>query len=88
MLSAEQYNAKLQLVLKEIKSLFDLAEIRGNDVASFIYAEKQNRAVEVYQSDGSVIIEFWENDEQLKEKEASSYEKAAEIISDWMNSDI
>lgn len=88
MLSAEQYNAKLQFVLKEIKSLFDFAEVRGSDVSSFIYAEKQNRAVEVYQSDGSVIVEFWENGEQLKEKEVSSYEKAAEIIADWMKSEI
>ncbi len=84
MFTTEQSRAKLELVLKEIKSLFDIAEIRGSEDAAFIYAEKQKRAVEVYQSDHHVIVEFWENEELLTEKEVNSYEKAAKLIVDWM----
>lgn len=86
MLGAEQYRAKLELVLKEIKSLFDLAEIRGSEDGAFIYAEKQKRAVEVYKSDHTLIVEFWENEELLQEKEVYSYEKASEAITEWMDS--
>jgi hypothetical protein len=88
MLTAEQYRAKLELVLKEIRNFFDVAEIRGNEAGSFIYAEKQKRAVELYQSGKNLIIEFWENEELLEEKEVYSHDKAAEAIIDWMKSNV
>jgi hypothetical protein len=84
MFTAEQYRAKLEMVLGEVKDLFDFAEIRGSDDAAFIYAEKQKRAVEVYKTDHIVSVEFWENGELLREKEVYSYEKAVEAITDWM----
>ena len=88
MLTAEQYRAKLELVLEEIKSLFDTAEIRGSEDAAFIFAEKQKRAVEVYKTDHIITVEFWENGELLREKEVYNYEKAAEVITDWMKKNV
>lgn len=88
MLTAAQYRAKLELVLKEIKSLFDIAEIRGSEDAAFIYAEKQKRAVEVYQSEKNIIVEFWENEELLEEREVYSYDKAADVIIERMKGKI
>jgi uncharacterized protein (UPF0179 family) len=88
MLTTEQYRAKLEIVLKEIKSLFDIAEIRGSEDSCFIYAEKQRRVVEVYKTDHTVIVEFWENNELIRENEVYSYDKAAEVITDWMQSKV
>jgi hypothetical protein len=83
----KEYREKLEEVLKQIKNYFETAEIRGNDVGSFIFAEKKNRAVEIYQSKDGVIAEFWENEEQKTEKELNSYEKATILVIDRVNSD-
>ncbi len=84
MLETEECITKLEEVLKQIESRFHVAGIRGGDVSSFIFAEKENRAIEIYQSKNAVIIEFWENEEQLTEKEVDSYEKATKLIIDWI----
>lgn len=86
MLTAEQQRAKLEMVLREIRSRFDIAEIRGGEDSGYIYAEKQKLAVEVYQAEHNVMVEFWENEELLAEKEVNSYEKAAKLIVDWIQS--
>ena len=68
MLKTEKYRVKLEEVLKNFTSRFDVAEIRGSDVGSFIFAKKGNRAVEIYQSEDSIIVELWENEEQQSEE--------------------
>jgi hypothetical protein len=57
MLKAEESRKKLEKVLKEIESRFNLAEIRGSDFASFIFAEKGNRAIEIYQPENAVVVD-------------------------------
>lgn len=84
MLKTEEYGIKLLEVLKKIEDYFDTTEIRGSDVASFIFAEKGIQAIEIYQSENAVIVEFWENEAQILENEVDSYEKATEIVIDWI----
>ena len=85
MLKAEEYRKKLQSVLEEIRNNFDVAEIRGSDVGSFIFAEKGNRAIEIYQSENNVLVELWENEEQKSENEIGAYGEAARLVIDWAN---
>jgi hypothetical protein len=84
MLQTNEYQLKLEKSLKEIKSHFDFAEIRESGVASFIFAEKENRAVEIYQSENAAIVEFWENEQQQTEKEVNSYEEATKLAVEWI----
>ncbi|MDQ3373983.1 MAG: hypothetical protein M3521_08875 [Acidobacteriota bacterium] len=70
--------------MKKIISLFDVAEIHGSDVCSFIFAEKENCAIEIYQSKDAVLVEFWENGKQQTEIEVDSYEKATKLVIDWI----
>ncbi len=86
MLKTEEYRNKLEEVLKEIKDYFDLAEIGGNDISSFVFAKKENRAVEIYQSESAVIVEFWENEEEQSEIEIDSYEEARKLVVEWIKS--
>ena len=84
MLEAAEYKDNLQNVLTEIKKHFDSAEIRGDDVASFVFAEKGNRAVEIYQSEASIVVEFWENEDQKSKIKANSYEKNIKLAIEWV----
>lgn len=79
----EDYRKKLEEVLGEIKGLFERSEIRGTGIGSFIFAEKENRAIEVYHSPAGVIVEFWEDEEQRSEKEVDSFERSVKLIVDW-----
>ncbi len=81
MLEGADYKKKLQETLEEIKDYFDFFDIRGSDVSCFIFAKKDNFAIEIYQGENSVIVEFWE-DENLPpfEKEVNSYEKAGDLV--------
>lgn len=72
--------------MKKIDDYFDTTEIRGSDVADFIFAEKGIQAIEIYQSENGVIVEFWKNEDQILENEVDTYEKATEIVIDWIKS--
>jgi hypothetical protein len=85
MLQEKEYREKLKKLLKQIEGHFNIAEVRGNNVGSFIFAKKENRAIEIYQSEDAVIVEFWENEEQKTEKEIDSYSQAAKLVIDWIN---
>ena len=84
MLQTNEYLLKLEKSLKKFKSHFDFAEIRESGAASFIFAEKENRAIEIYQSENAVIVEFWENEKQQTEKVVNSYDEATKLAVNWI----
>ena len=83
MLHDQEYRERLGEVLEEIEGHCDFAEIRGEDDARFVFAKKDNRAIEIYQSEKTVIVELWENEEIQTEKEVDSYEGVTELILNW-----
>ena len=85
MLQVEEYIEKLNEVLRQIKNYFDVAKMHESGVASFIFCEKGIRSIEIYQSEDSIVIEFWMNEELQTEKEVNSYEKAAKLAVEWVN---
>lgn len=74
------YNKELNDISNKIKKYFDFSVVRGNGVSSFVFAEKGKRAIEIYQSENSVIVEFWENKESTSlSTEVHSFEEAADL---------
>ena len=84
MLKTEDYKRELEIIFEKIKQHSDTADIRGSDVGSFIFAKKSHRAIEIYQSENDVIVEFWEDEEQKSESEVHSYKTATEMAITWL----
>lgn len=84
MLKVEEYIKQLEITASKIESYFDSTQIRESGVASFIFAEKGNRATEIYQSENGVSAEFWKNEITIREEEKESYEEIEKIVIDWI----
>jgi|GEM_PF-5613585 len=86
MLEETEYKKKLEETLLKINEYFDFSDIRGNGVGSFIFAKKTKKTVEIYQSENSVIIELWENeDSDSTEMEVGSYQEVVDLVTEWIN---
>jgi hypothetical protein len=60
--------------------------VRGVDKSRFVYAEHENRAVEVYCDEGGFLIEFFEEPAEysVRESQHDTPEQAAERAVDWL----
>ena len=84
MLQTKEYIEKLNEISRHLEKYFDQIVVRESDVASFIFAKRKNLSVEIYQSETFVIVEFWQDEEQIAEKEVEFYEDATELVVDWL----
>jgi hypothetical protein len=88
LLQDADYRAELKKVVEQIKDSTTLIDIRGEGEAQFIYAANEFRSLEVSQCNNGVWIEFWNNDNEIpvKEETVHSYEEAAIVSLNWLNS--
>ncbi len=83
----DDYQKHLQAVADALTAAGCQVSIRGDGAARFVFAERDSRAVEVYQADDEVCIELFPAGEEYSSTEARepSYEAATERVLGWLN---
>jgi hypothetical protein len=73
--------------LKEAAFLLNgvaVAAVRGEGAARFIYAVRDNRAIELSRSDAGWWVEFWENELVASENTFAAFNEAIAAGKSWL----
>ena len=83
----DKYFTELEGVVSEIKALCNVAEIRGEGAASFVYASTDVRAIELSKTENGIWVEFWEANKEPPEfdKIFLDYPLAVTEIKEWFS---
>ena len=84
-MDATIYGERLALICGELQKIAN-AEIRGDGVASFIYAWSSRGAVELSESNEGIWVEFWRFGIEQRDREETfqTYNLACEAIAKWL----
>ncbi len=77
---------RLQSVKNELGGQFDLIEIKGKNMGSYIYIEHQNRSLELFKiEDGNIVIGLCDGHTIYEvEVDGQRDDYAFKILKDWL----
>ena len=80
------YREQLEIVHGQLAGVVERAEVRGEALAQFLYAENRGRAVEVYWDAGGICVEVWERDADAEPHQSlhTSYAEATRAAQEWL----
>jgi hypothetical protein len=85
--AVSEYRKQLESVCNRLAAETESAEIRGEGIAMFVFAQNHGRAVEVYCGENDeVVVECWERERDSPNKEVAyaSYDAATDATRIWL----
>ncbi len=80
------YESELNAVVKNLKMVASVADVRGEGASSFVFAEANARAIELSSSVDGVWVEYWQGDIETPDHEClfHTYEAATLDARQWL----